>query len=80
MIRADPGTWAWLKEWTGYTVTVLPYISSALVLIPGLGVEVKLAILAAFATFVLTIRVLHEKAGIELEGAPERHKRPGEPR
>jgi hypothetical protein len=75
---ASPGTWSWFKEWTGYTVTVLPYISSALVLIPGIPLSLKFAILAAFGAFVLLVRVLHEKAGIEVTGAPQKAKRPGD--
>ena len=76
----QPGTWSWLKEWTGYIVTVLPYVSALLVLIPGLSVPVKAGILAVFAVFVLVIRVLHEKAGVEITGEPQKHKHPGDGR
>ena len=75
--QAAPGTWSWLKEWTGYVVTILPYLSAGLVLIPGLHVLAKAAILVAFAAFVLAVRVLHEKAGIEVEGSKQKRKRPG---
>lgn len=71
---AKPGTWSWLKEWTGYVVTVLPYVSSGLVLIPNLSLTVKAIILLVFAIFVLAVRVLHEKAGIEVTGPTQRHK------
>lgn len=76
--KAPPGTWSWLKLWTGYIVTILPYVSALLVLIPSLSVAVKAAILCAFAVFVLSVRVLHEKAGVEVTSGPEKHKRPGE--
>jgi len=76
--KAQPGTWSWLKVWTGYTVTILPYVSALLVLIPNLSVAVKAAILCAFGAFVLTVRVLHEKAGVEVTSGPEKRKRPGE--
>jgi hypothetical protein len=75
-VEAPEGSWAWLKEYTGYTVTILPYVSAGLVLIPGLSVWVKGAILCVFAAAVLLIRVLHEKAGIEITGSQERSKRP----
>jgi hypothetical protein len=70
-----PGTWSWLKEYTGYVVTVLPYVSAGLVLIPGLNVWVKGAILFVFAVVVLYVRVWHEKAGIEVTGPRERKKK-----
>lgn len=75
---AAPGTWSWLKEWSGYIVTVLPYVSSALVLVPGLNVTAKFAILLVFGTFVVLVRIVHEKAGIEVTGPKQRKKRPGE--
>jgi hypothetical protein len=75
-VEASPGTWSWLKEYTGYTVTILPYVSAGLVLIPGLNVWIKAAILFVFAVAVLFIRILHEKAGIEVTGEPERQKKP----
>jgi len=75
-IEAQPGTWSWLKEYTGYTVTILPYISAGIVLIPQLNVWVKGAILFVFAAVVLAVRILHEKAGIEVTGDSERQKKP----
>lgn len=75
-VEAQPGTWSWLKEYSGYTVTILPYISAGLVLIVGLSVWIKAAILFVFAAVVLVIRVLHEKAGIEVTGVRERQKKP----
>lgn len=75
-IESPPGSWSWLKEYTGYTVTILPYLSAGLVLIPHLSVWIKAAILFIFAVVVLLIRVLHEKAGIEVTGEAERQKRP----
>ena len=78
--KAPPGTWSWLKLWTGYVVTVLPYVSALLVLIPGISVAVKAGILCVFGAFVLTIRVLHEKAGVEVESGPAKQKRPGDGR
>ncbi len=75
---AAPGTWSWLKEWSGYIVTVLPYVSSGLVLVPGLSVTAKFAILFVFGAFVVLVRILHEKAGIEVTGPAQRRKRPGE--
>lgn len=74
--RVQPGTWSWWKEWTGYLVTLLPYISAGIVLIPGLSLIVKGAILFCFAVIVLAIRVVHEKAGIEVTGQPQRQKKP----
>lgn len=76
--KAPPGTWSWLKLWSGYVVTVLPYVSALLVLIPGLSIAVKAGILVAFGIFVVTVRVLHEKAGVEVTGSDEKHKRPGD--
>ena len=78
--KAPPGTWSWLKLWTGYVVTVLPYVSSLLVLIPGISLAVKAGILCLFGVFVLTVRVLHEKAGVEVESASAKSKRPGDGR
>jgi len=75
-IDAAPGTWSWLKEYTGYTVTILPYVSAGIVLIPQLNVWIKAAILFVFAAVVLAVRVLHEKAGIEVTGVSEREKKP----
>ncbi len=75
-VEAEPGTWSWLKEYTGYAVTILPYVSAGLVLIAGLSVWIKAAILFFFAVAVLCIRVLHEKAGIEVTSEPDRHKKP----
>ena len=68
------GTWSWLKEWSGYVVTVLPYVSSALVLLP-ISVIAKFVILACFATAVIVIRVLHEEAGLEVTSPKERSKK-----
>ena len=64
--EAPPGSWSWVKEWTGYVVTVLPYVSAGLVLIPQLSITIKAIILFAFAVLVLTVRILHEKAGVEV--------------
>lgn len=75
-IEAPRGSWSWLKEYTGYTVTILPYVSAGIVLIPQLNVWIKGAILFVFASVVLAVRVLHEKAGIEVTGSSERKKRP----
>jgi hypothetical protein len=77
---AEPGTWSWLKVWSGYVVTVLPYVSAALVLIPGLVVGLKFAILLLFAIFVVAVRIIHEKAGVEVTGMPQKRKRPGNDR
>lgn len=74
--QVSPGTWSWWKEWTGYLVTVLPYVSAGIVLIPSLSVYVKGAVLFVFTIAVLAIRVVHEKAGIEVTGEPQRKKRP----
>jgi hypothetical protein len=78
--KAEPGTWSWLKIWSGYVVTVLPYVSAALVLVPGIAVGYKFAILLIFAIFVVAVRVVHEKAGVEVTSAPEKEKRPGDGR
>jgi hypothetical protein len=75
-VEVAPGTWSWLKEYTGYTVTILPYVSAGIVLIPQLNIWVKGAILCVFAAVVLAVRVLHEKAGIEVTGEDERKKKP----
>jgi hypothetical protein len=75
-IESPPGSWSWLKEYSGYAVTVLPYVSAGLVLIPGIHLWIKGAILCCFALFVLAIRVLHEKAGIEVTDPTERQKKP----
>jgi len=75
-IEAPPGSWSWFKEYTGYAVTALPYVSAGLVLIPGLNVWIKAAILLCFAVAVIAIRVLHEKAGIEVTGGAERQRKP----
>jgi hypothetical protein len=61
-------------------VTVLPYVSAALVLIPGVAIDVKFAILAIFGTFVVAVRIVHEKAGVEVTGMPQKQKRPGDGR
>lgn len=74
--RVRPGTWSWWKEWTGYLVTALPYVSAGLVLVPALSIYVKGAILLFFTILVLAIRVIHEKAGIEVTGKPQRQKKP----
>ena len=71
-----PGTWSWIKEFSGYVVTILPYVSAGLVLIPSLGVWYKAGILAFFAALVLYVRVWHEKAGIEVTDVSKRRKRP----
>lgn len=78
--NAQPGTWSWVKVWSGYVVTVLPYVSAALVLVPGLSIGVKFAILALFGIFVVAVRIVHEKAGVEVTGMPQRQKRPGDGR
>jgi hypothetical protein len=70
-----PGTWSWVKEYTGYVVTVLPYVSAGLVLIPGLNIWVKAGILFVFAVLVLYVRVWHEKAGIEVTDGNKRRKK-----
>lgn len=75
-VEARPGTWSWLKEYSGYAVTILPYVSAGLVLIQNLSVWIKAAILFVFAVVVVLIRVVHEKAGIEVTGAKERQKKP----
>ncbi|HEY1977577.1 MAG TPA: hypothetical protein VGG89_13565 [Candidatus Baltobacteraceae bacterium] len=75
-VEAPPGSWSWFKEYTGYLVTILPYVSAGLVLIPRLNVWIKAAILFFFAVVVLLIRVLHEKAGIEVTAGAERQKKP----
>jgi hypothetical protein len=61
-----------------YRATVLPYVSSAIVLIPNLQIVIKFAVLAVFCALVLLVRVLHEKAGIEVTGGPQKAKRPGD--
>lgn len=75
-VDVQPGTWSWWKEWTGYLVTVLPYVSAGIVLIPSLSVWTKGGILLFFAVLVIGIRVVHEKAGIEITGKPQRKKKP----
>lgn len=70
-----PGTWSWLKEYTGYVVTILPYVSAGLVLIPGLNVWAKAGILFGFTVLVLYVRVWHEKAGIEVTDVEKRRKK-----
>lgn len=75
-VEAPPGSWSWLKEYSGYAVTILPYVSAGLVLIPGLSAWVKAGILFTFAVVVVIIRVLHEKAGIEVTSRSERRKKP----
>lgn len=74
--RVASWTWSWLKQWTGYLVTVLPFAAAGLVLIPQLGIWVKAAILGFFTVLVLAIRVVHEKSGIEITGEDKRDKRP----
>lgn len=74
--EAPEGSWSWFKEWTGYIVTILPYVSSGIVLIPGLTVVTKAAILLGFAVLVLAIRVVHEKAGLEVTDSREKQKKP----
>ena len=74
--QAVPGSWSWFKEWTGYVVTILPYVSSGIVLLPGLSLVTKGAILLFFAILVLAIRVVHEKAGLEVTDVKEKKKRP----
>jgi hypothetical protein len=71
----QPGTWSWVKEYTGYVVTVLPYVSAGLVLIPSLNVWVKAGILLVFAILVLYVRIWHEKAGIEVTDENKRRKK-----
>jgi len=75
-VEAPPGSWSWLKEYTGYAVTILPYVSAGLVLIPSLHVWIKAAILFCFAVIVIAIRVVHEKAGIEVTDGAKRQKKP----
>lgn len=74
--QAPVGSWSWFKEWTGYLVTVLPYVSSGIVLLPSLSLVTKGAILLFFVILVLAIRVVHEKAGLEVTGPGEKRKRP----
>lgn len=73
--QPKPGTWSWIKEYTGYVVTVLPYVSAGLVLIPGLNIWVKAGILLAFAILVLYVRIWHEIAGIEITDGSKRRKK-----
>lgn len=70
-----PGTWSWLKEYTGYVVTVLPYVSAGLVLIPGLNIWAKGGILFVFVVLVLYVRIWHEIAGIEVTDGQKRQKK-----
>jgi hypothetical protein len=58
----------------------LPYVSAALVLIPGVVIGLKFAILVFFAIFVVAVRIVHEKAGVEVTGMPQKQKRPGDGR
>jgi hypothetical protein len=74
--QAPAGSWSWFKEWTGYLVTILPYVSSGIVLLPGLSLVAKGAILLFFAILVLAIRVVHEKAGLEVTDVSKKKKRP----
>ena len=76
---ALPGTWSWIKEWTGYIVTILPYVSSAIILIPQISIWPKLAILCVFGGIVLFVRIFHEKAGIEVTGSYQRGKETAKP-
>lgn len=71
----EPGTWSWVKEYTGYIVTILPYVSAGLVLIPSLSIWIKAAILLVFAILVLYVRIWHEKAGIEVTDVNKRRKK-----
>lgn len=71
----EPGTWSWVKEYTGYVVTILPYVSAGLVLIPSLNVWIKGGILFVFAILVLYVRIWHEKAGIEVTDSNKRRKK-----
>lgn len=73
--QPEPGTWAWLKEYTGYIVTILPYVSSGLVLVPGINIWIKAGILFIFAAIVLYVRIWHEKAGIEVTEPQKRHEK-----
>lgn len=73
--QPEPWTWAWLKEYTGYVVTVLPYVSAGLVLMPSIRIWVKAAILFIFAVIVLYVRIWHEKAGIEITDSQEKQKK-----
>ncbi|HET7815228.1 MAG TPA: hypothetical protein VFL13_12760 [Candidatus Baltobacteraceae bacterium] len=75
--EAPEGSWSWFKEWTGYLVTLLPYVSSGIVLLPKLSIVTKGAILLFFAILVLAIRVVHEKAGLEVTDESEKEKKPG---
>ena len=74
--QAPEGSWAWFKEWTGYVVTVLPYVSAGLVLIPQLSVPIKAAILFVFVVIVVAVRIVHEKAGEEITSGDMKQKRP----
>ena len=74
--QPSKGTWSWLKEYTGYIVTVLPYVSAGLVLIPQLSVTTKAVIIGFFACLVLYVRIWHEKAGIAVEDKHAKQKRP----
>jgi hypothetical protein len=73
--QPEPGTWSWVKEYTGYIVTILPYVSAGLVLIPSLSIWIKAGILFAFAILVLYVRIWHEKAGIEVTDENQRRKK-----
>ena len=75
-VEAPPGSWSWFKEYSGYAVTILPYVSAGLVLIQGPSVWTKAAILFVFAVSVLLIRIVHEKAGIEVTDEAKRQKKP----
>lgn len=75
-LEPETGTWSWLKEWTGYAVTILPYVSSALVLVPRISLGWKFAILIIFAIFVVAVRVVHETAGVAVTSPKERENRP----
>ena len=73
--QPEPWTWAWLKEYTGYVVTVLPYVSAGLVLMPSLSIWVKAGILFLFTVVVLYVRIWHEKAGIEVTDSRQKSKK-----
>lgn len=73
--QPEPGTWSWVKEYTGYIVTILPYVSAGLVLIPSLNIWIKAGILFLFAVLVLYVRIWHELAGIEVTDKSERRKK-----
>ncbi len=68
-------TWARLKQITGYFCTVLPYLTSAVLIFPGIPVPVKLTVLILSMLLVLFLRIWHERSAWELESIEDRQKR-----